>query len=302
MNAITASFSWERLGIERPSVAMLDPSTTTWVGHNASSQPRLRYPVSSRIRPAGGATDDVAYASRAACHDPPTGPATVARPTTATVRAVLWDFGGVILSSPFEAFNSLRAPARPARSTSSVASTRPIPITNAWARLERNDITPAQFDEAFADESEALGHRVPGADVLALLSGEVRPEMVVALDRVIAAGYARPASPTTSSATHSLGAIGPRRSGRSWPGSITSSRSARSAAASPSRASTRSPASCSGSTPHECVFLDDLGINLKPAAAMGMRTIKVARSRRRARGAVEHPRPRPRADRHLNSP
>lgn len=30
-----------------------------------------------------------------------------------------------------------------------------------------------------------------------------------------------------------------------------------------------------GVTPNECVFLDDLGINLKPAAAMGMRTIKV---------------------------
>ena len=27
--------------------------------------------------------------------------------------------------------------------------------------------------------------------------------------------------------------------------------------------------------PAECVFLDDLGINLKPAAAMGMTTIKV---------------------------
>ena len=27
--------------------------------------------------------------------------------------------------------------------------------------------------------------------------------------------------------------------------------------------------------PHECIFLDDLGINLKPAAAMGMSTIKV---------------------------
>jgi putative hydrolase of the HAD superfamily len=27
--------------------------------------------------------------------------------------------------------------------------------------------------------------------------------------------------------------------------------------------------------PGECVFLDDLGVNLKPAAAMGMTTIKV---------------------------
>jgi putative hydrolase of the HAD superfamily len=30
-----------------------------------------------------------------------------------------------------------------------------------------------------------------------------------------------------------------------------------------------------GVTPDTCVFLDDLGINLKPAAAMGMTTIKV---------------------------
>jgi putative hydrolase of the HAD superfamily len=30
-----------------------------------------------------------------------------------------------------------------------------------------------------------------------------------------------------------------------------------------------------GVSPEECIFLDDLGINLKPAAAMGMRTIKV---------------------------
>ena len=30
-----------------------------------------------------------------------------------------------------------------------------------------------------------------------------------------------------------------------------------------------------GVRPAECVFLDDLGINLKPAAAMGMTTIKV---------------------------
>ena len=27
--------------------------------------------------------------------------------------------------------------------------------------------------------------------------------------------------------------------------------------------------------PNACVFLDDLGVNLKPARALGMRTIKV---------------------------
>ena len=52
------------------------------------------------------------------------------------------------------------------------------PDTNAWALLERNDVDPEEFDALFADESEALGHRIPGADVLGLLSGEIRPEMV----------------------------------------------------------------------------------------------------------------------------
>ena len=58
------------------------------------------------------------------------------------------------------------------------------PHENAWALLERNDISPTEFDALFASESEALGHRIPGADVLALLSGDVRPAMVQALDAV----------------------------------------------------------------------------------------------------------------------
>ena len=32
-----------------------------------------------------------------------------------------------------------------------------------------------------------------------------------------------------------------------------------------------------GVEPNECIFLDDLGINLKPARAMGMQTIKVGK-------------------------
>ncbi len=103
------------------------------------------------------------------------------------IRAVLWDFGGVILSSPFEAFNRYEAEhGLPADFIRSVNATNP--DTNAWALLERSDVSPAEFDALFADESEALGHRIPGADVLGLLSGDVRPEMVTALDRVIRAG------------------------------------------------------------------------------------------------------------------
>ena len=130
----------------------------------------------------------------------------------------------------------------------------------------------AEFDAAFAAESERFGHRVPGSDVLGLLSGEVRPEMVVALDRVIEAGY------TTACLTNNVvgGDAAPRRASPSWRGSITSSSRARSACASPSRRFYEMACRArSASTPQECAFLDDLGVNLKPAAAMGMTTIKV---------------------------
>ena len=103
-------------------------------------------------------------------------------------RAVLWDFGGVILSSPFEAFRRYETEhALPTDFIRGVNTTNP--HTNAWALLERNEISGDEFDILFAAESAALGHRVPGADVLALLAGDVRPEMVAMLDRVKSAGY-----------------------------------------------------------------------------------------------------------------
>ncbi len=103
-------------------------------------------------------------------------------------KAVLWDFGGVILSSPFEAFNRYEVEhGLPPDFVRSVNATNP--HDNAWAKLERGEIEPTEFDRQFADESATLGHRVPGADVLALLHGAIRPEMVAMLDRVKAAGY-----------------------------------------------------------------------------------------------------------------
>ena len=97
------------------------------------------------------------------------------------LRSVFFDFGGVILSSPFDAFNHYERdhglPLNFIRSVNSVNHHE-----NAWAKLERSDISPAQFDDIFALESEVLGHRIPGAEILALLHGELRPDMVHALD------------------------------------------------------------------------------------------------------------------------
>ena len=185
------------------------------------------------------------------------------------IRAVLWDFGGVILSSPFEAFNRYEtADGLPTDFIRSVNATNP--DTNAWALLERNDVTPVEFDALFADESGALGHRIPGADVLGLLSGEVRPEMVTALDRVIRAGY------RTACLTNNVVGGEPRMD-------VGDVMVMFDHVVESSKVGCRKPEprfyeiACElvGVEPSECVFLDDLGINLKPAKAMGMTTIKV---------------------------
>ena len=198
--------------------------------------------------------------------------------------AVLWDFGGVILSSPFEAFNHYEAGAGlPRDFIRTVNATNP--HTNAWARLERNDISPAEFDQAFADASRALGHEVRGADVLALLAGEVRPQMVEALDALKAAGY-KIACLTNNVVTSdsefgddpALEVIADDRSA-----AIASIMDRFDAVVESSKVGVRKPEprfyeiACEllGVQPADCVFLDDLGINLKPAAAMGMTTIKV---------------------------
>lgn len=194
--------------------------------------------------------------------------------TTKEIRAVLWDFGGVILSSPFEAFNHYEtARGLPLDHIRRVNATNP--DANAWALLERNDVTPAQFDDLFATESAALGHRVPGADVLALLSGEVRPQMVAALDLVIAAGY------RTACLTNNVVSMSSDPSPRHIEVAAIMARFDH--VVESSKVGCRKPEprfyeiACElvGVGPDECIFLDDLGINLKPAAAMGMRTIKV---------------------------
>lgn len=191
------------------------------------------------------------------------------------IKAVLWDFGGVILSSPFDAFNDYEAKhGLPADFIRSVNTNNP--DANAWALLERNDIEPAEFDTLFATESAALGHRIPGADILALLSGSVRPEMVAALDAVIAAGY-RTACLTNNVVSDDTG--------KTKRPDVAAVMSKFDEVVESSKVGVRKPEprfyeiACEllGVEAADCVFLDDLGINLKPARAMGMTTIKVGK-------------------------
>jgi putative hydrolase of the HAD superfamily len=186
-----------------------------------------------------------------------------------SIKAVLWDFGGVILSSPFEAFARYEAErGLPHGFIRQVNSTNP--DTNAWARLERSELTGDEFDAAFAAESAALGHAVSGRDILSVLFGAVRPEMVAALDAVNGHGFA------TACLTNNIVGEYDRPD-------IVDVMSRFHVVVESSKVGVRKPEprfyeiACDllAVEPADCVFLDDLGINLKPAKAMGMLTIKV---------------------------
>lgn len=193
---------------------------------------------------------------------------------TSEIRAVLWDFGGVILSSPFEAFNRYESERQlPPDIIRTINAQNP--DSNAWALLERNDISPSQFDALFAAEAKEMGHHIPGADVLALLSGDVRQHMVDALDSVIAAGF------LTACLTNNVVSETPDPTPKQ--AQVRDIMARFHHVVESSKVGCRKPEprfyeiACEllGVEPTECVFLDDLGINLKPAASMGMRTIKV---------------------------
>ena len=193
-------------------------------------------------------------------------------------KAVLWDFGGVITTSPFEAFNRFESETNlPVDFIRSINATNP--ETNAWAQLESSEITTEEFDEKFAREAAALGHEIRGQQVLALLSGTVRPEMVNALKLI--------------KAKMKIGCItnNVKNAGRG-PGMANTTEKASQMAdvmalfdtvIESSKAGIRKPdpriyeLACEtmGIEPADAVFLDDLGINLKPARALGMTTIKV---------------------------
>ncbi len=192
------------------------------------------------------------------------------------IQAVIWDFGGVISSSPFEAFARFeQARGLPKDFLRTVNATNP--HENAWARLERSEFDHAAFDEAFARESLALGHEVRGKDVLPLLSGQIRPEMVEALRRVSARLQ-------TGCITNNFKAMAVSPMGGLYKGEIMGLfhhviESAKAGLRKPDPRIYLMMTDALQVDPSACVYLDDLGINLKPARDLGMRTIKVGDAR-----------------------
>jgi putative hydrolase of the HAD superfamily len=193
------------------------------------------------------------------------------------ITAVLWDFGGVLTTSPFDSFNRFeQARGIPRDFIRGVNAVNP--TGNAWARFESSQIDLDEFDRAFADESQTAGHRIPGREIVALLSGEVRPRMVEVLTRckteykvacitnnvMAGEGAAMAASPDGAAAVTAVMAL-----------FETVIESSKEGIRKPDPRIYRLACDRLGISPVEAVYLDDLGINLKPARDLGMQTIKV---------------------------
>jgi putative hydrolase of the HAD superfamily len=191
------------------------------------------------------------------------------------ISAVLWDFGGVLLTSPFEAFARYEEEAGlPAGFIRRLNATNP--DDNAWARLERGDLDRDGFASQFENEARELGGEVSGHRVLDLLAGEVRPVMVTALVRCRAAGLRNACLTNNFDAWDATDAPARRAE-------LSELMALFDVVVESSKAGVRKPEprfyeiACEllAVEPTACVFLDDLGVNLKPARAMGMTTIKV---------------------------
>ena len=197
------------------------------------------------------------------------------------IRAVFWDFGGVITTSPFDSFNIYEESKNlPKDLIRTINSTNP--DNNAWAKLERSEIDQEEFDSLFEVESQQFGHSVPGKQVLALLKGQIRPEMVKALreikDKLIQGCLTNniQSNEDQELETDNAAISGTHQEIMGLFDFVFES----------SKENVRKPdpkfyqLACKRGkvNPNEVIFLDDLGINLKPAKALGMKTIKVVRA------------------------
>lgn len=228
----------------------------------------------------------------------------------ARIKAVLFDFGGVITTSPFENFNKLEAALQLPRDTIRKINSNN-PDTNAWARLERSELDLAGFDVAFQQEALAVGFDIRGSDVLECLKTELRPEMLRAL-KTISKSYltailtnnfkshiAGPRSLKNATKLHRADPLAPLTQAGETPKTTAEASSSNKGSslgigldavfdivdfvAESAQLGVRKPnmrfyeIACENLAvkPQECIFLDDLGINCKPARQMGMHTIKV---------------------------
>lgn len=191
-------------------------------------------------------------------------------------RAVIFDIGGVLFPSPFEAWASyekeLGLEVGFIRRVIAAAGSN-----SAWARLERGEITRDEFIQEFELECRAAGGAPDPAEVIARVapgSASPRREMIEAIGSIRAQQIST-AALTNNFARDTTTSSG---GGREFMSALFD------VVVESSVLGMRKPDpriylhTCDllKVTPQESVFLDDLGMNLKPARQLGITTIKVS--------------------------
>jgi putative hydrolase of the HAD superfamily len=191
------------------------------------------------------------------------------------IDGVVFDFGGVIIAAPFARFAEVERRYGLAPDLLRQVNARN-PDSNAWAQFERGAVGVDEFVHLFEAEVRAAGGTVDGQEIVQLLRGaslareQANPAMLAAVDTCRERGV-RVALLTNNVAPLSSAP------GAEWVFDTFD------AVIESSVVGLRKPdpgiyeLACGklGVEPSRTAMLDDLGINLKPARALGMHTIKV---------------------------
>ncbi len=191
--------------------------------------------------------------------------------------AVLFDLGGVVLGSPLHAIadyeRELGIPANFVNRV--VASTAP---HGGWARLERGELSMAEFYVAFEADCRDAGHEISAREMMNRMNEATKPRevMLEAITRLRTAGL------RTAAVTNNW--VVPEEVADENPAGAKSAvaelfdvfvESSVEGLRKPDPAIYELTCERLSVSPTACVFLDDIGSNLKSARAMGIATIKV---------------------------
>jgi putative hydrolase of the HAD superfamily len=193
------------------------------------------------------------------------------------INAIFWDFGGVLTTGPFGAFKRFEQENNLPKNFIRMVNAAN-PDTNAWARLERSEISLEEFDREFEHETRLAGHPIGGFKILQLIAGDLIPDMVEVLRQC--KQHFRNACLTNNI---NFGDYDGDELSGERAAEFQKVMELFDYVVESSKVGVRKPdprfyeMACEivNVEPQQVVFLDDLGVNLKPARAMGMKTIKV---------------------------
>lgn len=184
--------------------------------------------------------------------------------------AVFFDLGGVVVGSPLHAIAAYERELglEPNSINRVVLETGP---GGAWSRLERGELTLEPFFPAFEADCAAAGLSLSARELMVRIAQSTlpRPTMLTAIARIRERGL-KAGAITNNWVTEEEGT----RALRPFFDSFIES--AVVGVRKPDPRIFHLACEQAAVTPEQVVFLDDIGLNLKAARALGMTTIKVA--------------------------